>query len=97
MNAGFQPGMNDRRHPAGTICIDYFPMLLYQIVQNITGEREMSKSTQSVIRELEQEAATTRKLLAIVPNEKLEWAPHTKSMPLGQLAMHIASIPGNVS
>jgi uncharacterized damage-inducible protein DinB len=54
-------------------------------------------STQSLIRELEQEAATTRRLLAIVPTEKLEWAPHAKSMTLGQLAMHIANIPGNVT
>src|SRR5262245_16814518 len=57
----------------------------------------MSKSTQSLIQELEQEAATTRKLLSIVPNDKLQWAPHSKSMTLGQLAMHIANIPGNVS
>jgi uncharacterized damage-inducible protein DinB len=47
-----------------------------------------------MIQEFEQEAATTRRVLERVPNEKLGWKPHDKSMSLGTLAMHIASGPG---
>jgi len=51
----------------------------------------------SLLSELYQEAAVTRRVLERVPGDKLEWRPHPKSMSLGQLAMHVASIPGNLS
>ena len=44
-------------------------------------------------KELEREAITTRKMLAIVPNDKYDWKPHPKSMTLKQLTTHIADIP----
>lgn len=44
-------------------------------------------------KELEQEALTTRKMLARIPNDKLDWQPHTKSMSIRQLATHIAELP----
>ncbi|MEW6733759.1 MAG: DinB family protein [Acidobacteriota bacterium] len=47
--------------------------------------------------ELRQEAATTRRVLERVPADKLTWKPHSKSMSLGQLALHVANIPHNVS
>lgn len=47
--------------------------------------------------ELEQEAKTTRRVLERVPADKLSWKPHPKSMSLGQLALHVASTPGNVA
>jgi uncharacterized damage-inducible protein DinB len=47
----------------------------------------------ALIQELEQEAATTRQLLERVPDDKLDWKPHDKSMPLGRLATHIAELP----
>ncbi len=46
--------------------------------------------------ELRQEAVTTRRVLERVPEEKLSWRPHPKSMSLGQLALHVASIPSNL-
>lgn len=46
------------------------------------------------IRELEAEAAVTRKMLALVPTDKMDWAPHEKSMKLRNLAVHIAELPG---
>ena len=49
------------------------------------------------IRELEMEAKTTRRVLERVPDDKLTWKPHPKSMSLRQLAQHVATIPGNVS
>lgn len=45
------------------------------------------------IAELEQEAATTRRVLERVPEDRLSWAPHPKSMMLGQLAYHVAVLP----
>ena len=45
------------------------------------------------LKELEQEAKTTRKMLERVPTEKLEWQPHTKSMTIKRLATHIAELP----
>jgi uncharacterized damage-inducible protein DinB len=50
----------------------------------------------SMLNELRQEATTTRRVLERVPEEKLSWKPHPKSMSLGQLSLHIASIPGNL-
>ena len=46
--------------------------------------------------ELRQEAATTRRVLERVPGDKLSWRPHSKSMSLGQLALHVATIPGAI-
>jgi uncharacterized damage-inducible protein DinB len=43
--------------------------------------------------EMEQEAQTTRKMLALVPTDKLDWQPHPKSMTMRELATHIAEIP----
>src|SRR4029077_9277040 len=47
--------------------------------------------------ELEQEAETTRRVLERVPADRLAWKPHAKSMSLGQLALHIAMVPGAVA
>jgi uncharacterized damage-inducible protein DinB len=50
-----------------------------------------------LLAELEQEATTTRRVLERVPQEHLAWKPHPKSMSLGQLALHIAMVPGAVA
>jgi uncharacterized damage-inducible protein DinB len=51
----------------------------------------------SIIQELEAEAKITERLLERVPETGLAWRPHEKSMGLGVLAMHIASIPGFIA
>jgi len=43
--------------------------------------------------ELTHEAAGTRKLLSRIPEDKLDWKPHDKSMTLGRLACHVAELP----
>src|SRR5262245_27898509 len=50
----------------------------------------------SMLAEFEQEARTTRRFLERLPEEKLAWSPHEKSMSAGQLALHIASVPAQV-
>jgi uncharacterized damage-inducible protein DinB len=42
--------------------------------------------------ELEREAAATRKMFERLPEEKFDWKPHEKSMPLGTLAVHIGEM-----
>lgn len=51
----------------------------------------------ALISELETEAQATRQLLEAIPADKLQWKPHPKSMTLGQLALHVAGIPGSLS
>jgi uncharacterized damage-inducible protein DinB len=52
---------------------------------------------QSLLKEMDQEARTTRKMLERVPNDKYDWKPHEKSMTIRRLATHIANIPTWVS
>jgi uncharacterized damage-inducible protein DinB len=49
-----------------------------------------------LLTELSQEAAATRRLLERVPPGELSFRPHRTSMSLGQLALHVASIPGSI-
>jgi uncharacterized damage-inducible protein DinB len=51
---------------------------------------------QSMLAEFEQEAKTTRKILERLPEDKLTWRPHEKSLTAGQLAYHIAEVPEQV-
>lgn len=49
---------------------------------------------QSLLPEFDHEMATTRKMLAVVPEGRNDWKPHPKSMTLGRLAGHVAELPG---
>jgi uncharacterized damage-inducible protein DinB len=55
------------------------------------------KLIDGLLAELEQEAVTTRRVLERIPQAHLSWKPHPKSMSLGQLALHVATVPGNVA
>jgi uncharacterized damage-inducible protein DinB len=44
--------------------------------------------------EFEQEMTNTRKILERVPDDKLNYKPHSKSMELGRLAGHVAELSG---
>lgn len=48
---------------------------------------------QSLIPEMQYETASTRKMLERVPFEQWDWKPHEKSMTIGRLASHIATLP----
>jgi uncharacterized damage-inducible protein DinB len=50
-----------------------------------------------VLQELETEADATRRVLERVPDDCLDWKPHAKSLTLGQLAMHVATLPGAIA
>ena len=55
------------------------------------------KMSSPLIDELTREAETTRRVLERVPQDKLAWKPHARSMSLGQLALHVAQTPGAVA
>jgi uncharacterized damage-inducible protein DinB len=46
----------------------------------------------ALLPEFDHEMTTTRKLLERAPEEKFAWKPHGKSMSLGDLATHVATI-----
>jgi uncharacterized damage-inducible protein DinB len=50
-----------------------------------------------MLQELEQEAQTTRRVLGRVPDNQLTWRPHEKARTLGELALHVAIVPGAVA
>jgi uncharacterized damage-inducible protein DinB len=52
---------------------------------------------ESFIEELEQEAPVTRRVLERVTDEHLDWRPHPQGRSLGELALHVATVPGGVA
>jgi uncharacterized damage-inducible protein DinB len=50
-----------------------------------------------LLQELDQEAQTTRRVLERVPGTQLAWRPHAKARTLGELALHVAMVPGGVA
>ncbi len=53
--------------------------------------------SESLVQELDQEMRTTRRVLERVPDNRLDWRPHPKARSLGQLALHVAMVPGAVA
>lgn len=51
---------------------------------------------QSILREFEEQAPVTRKFLERLAEERLTWKPHERSLSAGQLAYHLAFVPGGV-
>lgn len=54
----------------------------------------MGAMVESILNEFREEAPATRRVLERIPQDKLGWKPHPKSRSLGELAMHVANIPG---
>ena len=61
-----------------------------------TGAKQ-TRLVDPILAELDQEAEITKRLLDIVPEDKLDWRPHQKAKSLGELAMHLAVLQGNVA
>ncbi|HVC47117.1 MAG TPA: DinB family protein [Terracidiphilus sp.] len=57
---------------------------------------EAGSIAQSMLKEFEKQAPVTRRYLERLPEDKLTWKPHEKSMTAGQLAFHIAAVPGRI-
>ncbi|HEU5341378.1 DinB family protein [Edaphobacter sp.] len=50
----------------------------------------------SLLAEFEEQAPVTRKFIERLPADRFTWKPHSKSMTAGQLAYHLALVPGQV-
>lgn len=50
----------------------------------------------ALLAEFEQQVSITRRYIERLPEDKLTWKPHEKSMTAGQLAYHLASVPGGI-
>jgi uncharacterized damage-inducible protein DinB len=61
------------------------------------AERKQVRIVDPILAELNQEAEITKRLLDIIPEDKLTWRPHPKAKSLGELAMHLATLQGNVA
>jgi len=48
----------------------------------------------SLLPDFDEETASTRRLLARVPEADLSWKPHERSFSLGELSMHLARLVG---
>ena len=48
---------------------------------------------EALLPEFDREMANTRKTLERVPEERFDWKPHQKSMPMGRLAQHLSQLP----
>jgi uncharacterized damage-inducible protein DinB len=61
------------------------------------AEKRQMRIADSILIEMDQEAETTKRLFDVIPDDKLSWRPHPKARSLGELAMHIATLPGGVA
>ncbi len=52
---------------------------------------------QELLAEFEVQVPVTRTFLERVPEHRLTWQPHARSMTAGQLAFHLAVVPGGVA
>jgi len=52
------------------------------------------KLSDLLLPEFDQEMAASRKTLERIPEDKLSWKPHEKSMTVGRLAGHVAELSG---
>jgi uncharacterized damage-inducible protein DinB len=51
----------------------------------------------ALVQEIDREFATTRRVLERVPDDRLTWKPHARSLSLGTLALHLATFPGRIA
>lgn len=61
------------------------------------AETQKMRMVDPILMELDQEAEITKRLLDVIPEDKLSWRPHPKARSLGELAMHIATLQGGVA
>jgi uncharacterized damage-inducible protein DinB len=71
-------------------------MFDYSVEEQICMPTDVMTMTiaETLLPEFDAEIATTRRVLDRIPEDKLAWRPHEKSMSLGRLAGHITEIPG---
>ena len=61
------------------------------------AEAKQMRLVDPILMEIDHEAEITKRLLDIIPEDKLSWRPHPKARSLGELAMHVATLQGSVA
>ena len=61
------------------------------------AETRIMRIVDPILMEIDQEAEITKRLLDIIPEDKLTFRPHPKAKSLGELAMHLATLQGAVA
>src|SRR4029450_13941480 len=61
------------------------------------AEAKQMRVVDPILMELDQEAEITKRLLDIIPEDKLSWRPHPKAKSLGELAMHVPRLQGGLA
>jgi len=51
----------------------------------------------TIVAEMLREGETTKKVLARVPTDRMDWKPHPRARSAGDLAWHIAALPGRIA
>lgn len=67
--------------------------MVLEIIITKQKKGDVMSIIQMLLKEMEMEAETTRKMLSVVPDDKYDWQPHKKSMTIRSLATHIAELP----
>jgi uncharacterized damage-inducible protein DinB len=65
----------------------------FEIIRKNNNKTKVMSRINQFLKELNEQAVTTRKMLERVPADKFDWQPHPKSMNLKSLASHIAELP----
>src|SRR5512140_2504491 len=60
-------------------------------------ETRPTRIVDPILMEMDMEAEITKRLLDIIPEDKLSWRPHPKAKSLGELAMHLATLQGAIA
>jgi uncharacterized damage-inducible protein DinB len=60
----------------------------------VSAKEDGMTISEGLLPEFDQEMASARRTLERIPEDKLAWKPHEKSMTLGRLAGHVAELPG---
>ena len=63
----------------------------------MTTTLEQISLLENLVHEFREEVTITKRVLDRVPGDRLTWKPHEKSMSLGQLAWHVATVPGGLA
>jgi len=61
------------------------------------AEARVMRLVDPILVEMDQEAEITKRLLDIIPEDKLSWRPHPKARSLGELATHVTPCKGGVA
>lgn len=63
----------------------------------MTATATTKSRAERMIEELHAEAGHTRRVLERIPEDRLHWRPHPRSMSIGELAMHTAQLPWGIT